>query len=72
MGDTDDKSIEIWKIKKLVKSLAAARGYAPPRARGASSAARSLWADRARRSAASCGPGDARGGAHGGTRPHLP
>ncbi|KAJ1616318.1 peptide chain release factor eRF1/aRF1 [Pavlovales sp. CCMP2436] len=24
--DTDDKSIEIWKIKKLVKGLAAARG----------------------------------------------
>ncbi|KAG8459714.1 hypothetical protein KFE25_003166 [Diacronema lutheri] len=26
MSDGDDKSIEIWKIKKLVKSLAAARG----------------------------------------------
>mmetsp|Transcript_6403 Transcript_6403/g.19026 ORF Transcript_6403/g.19026 Transcript_6403/m.19026 type:complete len:437 (-) Transcript_6403:571-1881(-) len=25
-GETDDKSIEVWKIKKLVKSLAAARG----------------------------------------------
>lgn len=30
MSDGDDKSIEIWKIKKLVKSLAAARGCAPP------------------------------------------
>ena len=29
MGDdADDKNVEIWKVKKLIKSLEAARGYA--------------------------------------------
>jgi len=28
--DTDDKNVEIWKVKKLIKSLEAARGYEPP------------------------------------------
>ncbi len=49
-ADAEDKNIEIWKIKKLIKSLEAARGCdanppaarppAAPRARGAPSAAR--------------------------------
>lgn len=25
-----DRNVEIWKIKKLIKSLEAARGYVPP------------------------------------------
>lgn len=26
-ADSNDKNVEIWKIKKLIKSLEAARGY---------------------------------------------
>jgi peptide chain release factor subunit 1 len=27
LQETSDKNVEIWKIKKLIKSLEAARGY---------------------------------------------